>query len=79
MEEKEFILYKTFYDKYEFETVRDALEKAGIEFWASNRATTVNFKVPGSAYTEIELHVAVTDLEQIEILVDSLLSAHDAD
>lgn len=72
MKNDNFVLFGIFYDKYRFEQARDILEKAGIEFRASNRAPSVNFRVPGSAYTEIELNVAENDLEKVEALLVNL-------
>ena len=69
MEDNGFVLLATFYDKYQFEKVRDILNNAKIEFTAANRAPAVNFKVPGSAHTEIEIHVAEEDLEKAEALL----------
>ena len=63
------LLFKTYFDKHEFERDRDILTDAGIEFWASNRAPSVNFRVPGSAFTEIELHVEAKDIDQVAILL----------
>ena len=69
MKNDNFVLFGIFYDKYRFEQARDILEKAGIEFQASNRAPSVNFRVPGAAFTEIELHVSENDLEKMEVLL----------
>ena len=69
MKNDNFVLFGIFYDKYRFEQARDILEQAGIEFRASNRAPSVNFRVPGSAYTEIEIHVLENDLEKVEVLL----------
>ncbi|RKY56383.1 MAG: hypothetical protein DRP93_01480, partial [Candidatus Neomarinimicrobiota bacterium] len=57
---------------YNFGQAKDILEKSGIEFQASNRAPSVNFRVPGSAFTEIELYVAKNDLEKVEQLLANL-------
>ncbi len=70
MKKKEFVLLEIFYDKYQFELARDILTEAGIEFRASNRAPSVNFRVPGAAFTEIELHVAEEDLKKAEALLN---------
>jgi hypothetical protein len=70
MDKETFVLFATFFDKHEFETIRDILMDAGIEFWASNRAPSVNFKVPGSAFTEIELHIAEEDLDKVASLIE---------
>jgi hypothetical protein len=70
MDKEKFVLFATFFDKHEFETVRDILTDAGIEFWASNRAPSVNFRVPDSAFTEIELHVAQEDLDKVAALIE---------
>ena len=75
MKNDKFVLVGVFYDKSVFEKVRDILTDAGIEFWASNKAPSVNFKVPGSAYTEIELHVVESDVEKVE----ALLTEHGAE
>ncbi len=72
MKNDNFVLYGIFYDKYRFKQAQDILEKAGIEFRASNRAPSVNFRVPGSSYTEIELHVAEEDLEKVEKLLEDI-------
>lgn len=69
MIKKDFVLLGIFYDKYEFEQARDILTEAGIEFRASNKAPSVNYRVPGSAFAEIELHVARKDLEKAEALL----------
>ena len=68
MKNNDFIMCGVFYDKHQFEQAREILEKAGIEFWASNKAPSVNFRVPGAAFTEIELHVAKENLEKVEAL-----------
>jgi len=67
MKNDDFVLFGIFYDKYRFEQARDILKKAGIEFRASNRAPSVNFRVPGAAFAEIELHVSENDLEKVEV------------
>lgn len=69
MKNDEFVLLGIFYDKHQFETVRDILTDAGIGFTAANKAPSVNFRVPGSAYTEIEIHVAEEDIEKAEAVL----------
>jgi hypothetical protein len=72
MKNDDFVLLGIFYDKYQFEQARDILTEAGIEFRASNRAPSVNFRVPGSAFTEIEILVEKENLEKAEKLLESL-------
>jgi len=69
MKNEEFVLLGIFYDKHQFEKVRDILTEEGIVFTAANRAPAVNFRVPGSAYTEIEIHVAEEDVEKAEAVL----------
>lgn len=69
MNENDFVLLGIFYDKYQFEKVRDILTDAGIEFTASNRAPGVNYRVPGAAFTEIEVHVDEKDIDKAEALL----------
>lgn len=70
MEDKKFVLYRSYFDKYLFKVASEKLERAGIEFWATNTAPTQNFRVPQSAFTEIELHVAESDLEKVVELLE---------
>jgi len=72
MSKDNLVLLGIFYDKYEFEKAREILEKAGIEFTASNKAPSVNFRVPGAAFTEIEVQVAKDDLAKAEILLKDM-------
>jgi hypothetical protein len=72
MKNDDFVLLGIFYDKHEFEQAREILEKAGIAFQASNLAPSVNFRVPGAAFTEIEVHVAKNNLEKAEQLLADL-------
>ena len=74
MKKENFVLFANFHDKHEFEKARNLLTEAGIHFWASNSAPSVNYRVPDSAYTNIELHIAEEDIEKVEALLSELSS-----
>ncbi len=72
MKNESFILYGTFYNKYDFDKVSKILNEAHIPFRFDNRANTVNYRVPMSAYAEIELWVQIADWEKVEKLLEHL-------
>jgi len=72
MQKENFVLFANFHDKHEFERARNILTDARIHFWASNSASSVNYKVPDAAFTDIELHVAEEDVKTVEDLLAPL-------
>ncbi|MCK4812475.1 MAG: hypothetical protein KAT14_00905 [Candidatus Marinimicrobia bacterium] len=72
MTHETFILYKTYYNKYDFDRVSKILNEAKIPFRSDNRSNTVNYRVPMSAYAEIELWVQIADWEKVEKLLEHL-------
>ena len=75
MDQEQFILYETFYNKYEADRACKILKEKHIPFRSDNRANTVNFRVPMSAYAEIALWVQAADLEKVEKLLEHLKPA----
>ena len=70
MSTENYILYKTLYDPIQYKEVVALLKQEGIKFKADDKSGQLNYRMPSSTYSEIDLSILEQDYER----ADNLLS-----
>ena len=73
MGEEDYLFFKTFYDINIFRQAAAFLKREGIDFKIVDKSSQINYRVPLSTFTEIELHVKKDNFEKTESILQTFL------
>jgi hypothetical protein len=70
MDKPDMFLLNTYYDRDFVRKVIALLEREGIEYIIKDRSNPLNFRVPFSTYTEVDVLIDPDHFERISDLLD---------
>lgn len=72
MDKSDMVLLNTYYDRDFVRKVIALLEREGIEYIIRDRSNPLNFRVPFSTYTEVDVLIDPDHLERVSDLLKTI-------